>query len=274
MKIIQFVCFLSAVVQICATKQHPDVIFALNAGGEEVIGSNNIVYMADNQLTYILPSTSYSAVVPVPIGRALLADMPLYQTERYASENFGYIFPSQGPGHYVLVLKWAEVYFREAGQKIFSVRFNGVTIIKNLDIFAMAGAGNAYDEFIPFSINGSELTVANEVSYLGQQTKLELIKGEVDNPKICAFLIIKGNLAHAHKVCQTTSLPDASKHKSVYDTNVKLEEATYIPQPIEEDEVLLSAVHYREEPQRHPLVVIFFNVITLLVVCIAQRWVL
>jgi hypothetical protein len=44
----------------------------------------------------------------------------LYQTERYHYSTFGYDLPLRGDGNYVLVLKFAEVYFNAPDQKVIS----------------------------------------------------------------------------------------------------------------------------------------------------------
>jgi hypothetical protein len=54
------------------------------------------------------------------IQRVDPVDQILYQTERYWTENkeFGYQLPLSQDGEYVLVLKFCEVYFKEANQKV------------------------------------------------------------------------------------------------------------------------------------------------------------
>ena len=55
------------------------------------------------------------------IGRVPPADMVLYQTERYHTEDFSYdirMNSEKEDGEYVLVLKFSEVYFQSPGQKV------------------------------------------------------------------------------------------------------------------------------------------------------------
>ena len=42
----------------------------------------------------------------------------LYQTERYYDSSFGYELPVRGPGNYVVVLMFCEVYFDAPGEKV------------------------------------------------------------------------------------------------------------------------------------------------------------
>lgn len=56
----------------------------------------------------------------LPILRSNAEDQILYQTERYNEETFGYEVPIKEEGDYVLVLKFAEVYFAQSQQKVSS----------------------------------------------------------------------------------------------------------------------------------------------------------
>ncbi|TUM11643.1 Malectin [Bagarius yarrelli] len=53
----------------------------------------------------------------LPILRSSPEDQVLYQTERYNEDTFGYEVPMRDEGEYVLVLKFAEVYFAQSQQK-------------------------------------------------------------------------------------------------------------------------------------------------------------
>lgn len=57
----------------------------------------------------------------LPILRSNPEDQILYQTERYNEDTFGYEVPIKEEGDYVLVLKFAEVYFAQSQQKVGSV---------------------------------------------------------------------------------------------------------------------------------------------------------
>lgn len=58
----------------------------------------------------------------LPILRSTPEDQILYQTERYNEETFGYEVPVKEEGDYVLVLKFAEVYFAQSQQKVRGVQ--------------------------------------------------------------------------------------------------------------------------------------------------------
>lgn len=62
------------------------------------------------------PASDYG--MKLPILRSNPEDQILYQTERYNEETFGYEVPIKEEGDYVLVLKFAEVYFAQSQQKV------------------------------------------------------------------------------------------------------------------------------------------------------------
>jgi hypothetical protein len=82
----------------------------------------------------------------------------LYQTERWASEDFTYKIPfTSGPGKYVLILKFSEVYFNSAGEKVFDIALGGETILKGVDIYSKVGKASAYDEYIEFELKNNKI---------------------------------------------------------------------------------------------------------------------
>lgn len=54
----------------------------------------------------------------LPILRSSPEDQVLYQTERYNEDTFGYDIPIREEGDYILVMKYAEVYFAQSQQKV------------------------------------------------------------------------------------------------------------------------------------------------------------
>ncbi|XP_021562377.1 malectin isoform X2 [Carlito syrichta] len=112
----------------------------------------------------------------LPILRSNPEDQILYQTERYNEETFGYEVPIKEEGDYVLVLKFAEVYFAQSQQKVFDVRLNGHVVVKDLDIFDRVGHSTAHDEIIPMSIRKGKLSVQGEVSTFTGKLYIEFVK--------------------------------------------------------------------------------------------------
>merc|ERR1712212_587100 len=82
-----------------------------------------------------------------------------------------------------IVLKFSEVYFGNAGAKVFDVVLNNDhSIVSDLDIYAMVGKGVAYAEVIPFSISEGMLRVQQEDSAFEGSLRVDFIKGSRDNP--------------------------------------------------------------------------------------------
>lgn len=88
-----------------------------------------------------------------------MQDYPIYQTERFGLSNFHYDIPApKAEGRYTLVLKFAEVAFREANKKIFNVVLNKKhVVVRDLDIFDRVGYAAAHDELVSFTIKGGVL---------------------------------------------------------------------------------------------------------------------
>lgn len=66
----------------------------------------------------VLSSVASDYGVRLPILRSSPEDQILYQTERYNEDTFGYDIPIREEGDYILVMKYAEVYFAQSQQKV------------------------------------------------------------------------------------------------------------------------------------------------------------
>ncbi|XP_012363319.1 malectin-like isoform X2 [Nomascus leucogenys] len=91
------------------------VIWAVNVGGEAHVDVHGIHFRKDPLEGRVGRASDYG--MKLPILRSNPEDQILYQTERYNEENFGYEVPIKEEGDYVLVLKFAEVYFAQSQQK-------------------------------------------------------------------------------------------------------------------------------------------------------------
>ena len=104
---------------------------------------------------------------------------PLYQTERWASGGFQYRFGVPN-GTYSVTLKFAEIYFSQAGQRVFSVAINGQTVLSNFDIVAQArGANIALDKQFSTNVTNGQITIQ--------------FTGVVQNPKVSAIQILNSS---------------------------------------------------------------------------------
>ena len=165
-----------------------DIIYAVNCGGDSHTDSSGIHYSRDKHTE----GTTSDFGKRMQIARAAPGDQVLYQTERYHFKTFSYSIPLNREGNYVLVLKFAEVYFSGAGQKVFDVHLNGEPVITEMDIFGQVGKGIAHDEYVVFSVKSGQLSVnGNSVAFDGKLT-VSFVRGSYDNPKCNAFYILRG----------------------------------------------------------------------------------
>src|SRR4029077_6399317 len=99
----------------------------------------------------------------------------LYQSERYGAMPYRFPVPT---GTYAVTLKFAEIYYTAAGQRIFNVSINGTTVLSNFDIFSQAGgAFKAFDKTFTVTSTSGNITV-------------QFITGSADVPKISAIQIV------------------------------------------------------------------------------------
>ncbi|XP_055354917.1 malectin-B-like [Paramacrobiotus metropolitanus] len=181
-----------------ATGRKLDILYAINCGGEEHVDHFGVPYMSDPGRD---GQASDYGLHWQTISNAHPDDFILYQTERYAEQTFGYDIPipkTHKQTNFVLVLKFAEVYFNQPQMKVFDVLLNGEhLVVDGLDIFERAGGrAAAFDVHIPFRITGNKLLLthtAEESDYSGT-LRLDFVKTSQDNPKCNAFYVARGSL--------------------------------------------------------------------------------
>ena len=118
-------------------------VFAVNAGGPEYISSSGTLYEADTQFS---GGRTFSTT-----AIAGTADQVLYQSERFGDHS--YAIPLVN-GDYVVTFipQFAEVYWREVGQRVFDVTIEGTEVVSNLDLVARVGPQTAYDVALPVRV--------------------------------------------------------------------------------------------------------------------------
>ncbi len=141
------------------------VVFAANAGGYQYSDSAGVTYKSDHSYLGGSGATIRSSISGT-------SDAPLYQTERYG--DFIYAIPLAN-GNYTVTLKFAEIYWSSAGQRVFNVYIEGMKVISSLDIFAKVGKNRPYDLSFPVTVSDGKLDI-----------KFQTI---VDNAKVSAILV-------------------------------------------------------------------------------------
>lgn len=136
----------------------------VNAGGPAYTDSKGNVWAADK-------SAPNSYGVSSAIKNT--ADPTLYQTESWAPGKLEYKF-TVASGTYSVALKFAEIYFSGAGQRVFNIVINGQQVETSFDPFAAAGGANAaIDKTYPVTVSGGSIDIQ--------------LVSVVENPKISAI---------------------------------------------------------------------------------------
>ncbi len=132
------------------TTQYQPTFFATNAGGGQYTSqSSGIVYHADTDYSGGSTASTTAAITGT-------SDPTLYQSERYG--NFSYNIPLAN-GNYTVTLKFAEIYWNAAGERIFNVSMQGTQVISNLDIYAQVCQNAPYDVSVPVSVTNGMLNI-------------------------------------------------------------------------------------------------------------------
>jgi len=94
-----------------------EVIWAVNCGGEAHVDVFGVQYQRD----WLTVGHASSHGRSIGIRRVSQQDQILYQTERYHTSNFAYDMSIKNDGDYVLVMKFSEVWFTRANEKVNTV---------------------------------------------------------------------------------------------------------------------------------------------------------
>jgi hypothetical protein len=124
-------------------------VFAMNAGGPQFVDRNGLTFQADTGF-----SGGWAAASSSGIDNTL--DDPIYQSER--AGDFEYNIPL-ADGHYLVTLKFAEIFWDEDGKRVFDVLMEGRAAISDLDLHATAGKATAYDRCVPVWIRDGVLNL-------------------------------------------------------------------------------------------------------------------
>ncbi|WP_336517740.1 PKD domain-containing protein [Pollutibacter soli] len=142
-------------------------LFRINAGGPAYT-SAGIAWQADQ---YFTGGDVYSSTDPI----AGTTNDQLYQTERWGNVSYAIPVPN---GKYTLRLHFAEIFWTEAGSRVFSVNIeNGQASIPNLDIFSSAGGAN------------TALAIDRAINVTDGVLNFNLVAG-IENPKLSGIEIL------------------------------------------------------------------------------------
>ena len=147
-------------------------MFAANCGGDFIISSEGITYLADYNYT---GGNIYTVPWDVPVEGTIGDEV--YRSERYGS--FSYDIPLSN-GTYTVVMKFAEIYFSDRDERIFDVSIENKDAVTDLDIAALVGKNSAYDVYYVVDVNDGALNI-------------NFNTGAKDVPKVSAILVYNDN---------------------------------------------------------------------------------
>lgn|GEM_PF-2440275 len=185
------------------------VAYAVNAGGGSYTASSGVEYAGDVSCADPVGSDAnryedYQSVAGTD-------DDALYQTECYApgSGDLDYAL-ALGDGEYRVTLRFAEIYFDGADQRVFDVGVEGSEVVSDLDVWEAAGG-----EFVAYDVT-TTVTVTDGM--------LDVALSEVDeNPKISALLVERVGTSEAVRGAAPTVTSFAASERNHDGVSVSVE---------------------------------------------------
>ena len=139
----------------------------VNAGGSAFIDPLGNIWAADTNYN---GGSTYSTAHSI----ANTTSAMLYQSERWSPAPLTYTFVVPN-GIYHVNLKFAEIYFGAAGQRVFDVAVNGSILLPGFDITSAGGANTAVDRSFSVNVTNGAISI--------------ILLPKVENPKISAIEI-------------------------------------------------------------------------------------
>jgi PKD repeat protein len=140
--------------------QEDDVVWAVNAGGEEYVSDTSVVYEADEPGDSDFSNAARSTA---GVGEAVsnTTDDTIYQTAWYQDGDDPMTFErSIDDGTYDVSLRFAETYFNGPDERVFDVTIEGNPNVTDLDVYDETGGANiAYTETHRVTVTDGELTI-------------------------------------------------------------------------------------------------------------------
>jgi hypothetical protein len=137
-----------------------DVVFAVNAGGNEHTDINGITFSKDNWTEE--NKQNFSMNKTISISNVAQQDKIIYQSYFFTFNTAGYEMPVKHDGQYLMVLKLIHT---QKGGRVFNVTINKIhTVLSNLNVNLKTMVYTAYDEFVYFSVSNGYVQYNNESS--------------------------------------------------------------------------------------------------------------
>ena len=173
--------------------------FAINCGGDQYISADGTVYLQT-------PNGSYNTTSTITGTN----DQFIYQSEK-SGKTFSYNFPIDN-GEYIVILKFAELYWSGAGSRIFNCSIENVPVLTNFDIAAEAGGKyKALDKTFQTTVSDGILNIA--------------FTTVTDNAKISGISIKNSNAASIEKLSLSSDIsiyPNPVSNSLFFNANNKI----------------------------------------------------
>jgi RHS repeat-associated protein len=162
-----------------------------NSGGGEYVDAAGVTWAEDETYTSGSLGYVYSQTQPV-IAYYLDEDYPIEGTDDpYLFLNFleGPLVEYEAdlpPGNYQITMKWAEVQYDQAGQRVIDVIAQGQTVLQGLDLNVVSSLGTAYET----TIYDIPVTAGAGTNVGTLDIQLQKHDGSVGNPFISAIRIV------------------------------------------------------------------------------------
>jgi hypothetical protein len=168
-----------------------DVIYAVNAGGDEHKDVYEINYEKDNTIGHAIDVGSED------INNVAHQDQIIYKTIAHSPTTFGYNLPIINDGMYWLNLKFFNYYKScTSGDHLFNVFLNGHAILESFDICQ----NNVNDELIYFSVCNRIVKYNQENSTLSDEfIRLEFAPVNGD-AMVSAIVLLQGHVSDIAKI--------------------------------------------------------------------------
>jgi hypothetical protein len=102
-----------------------------------------------------------------------------------------------------IVLKFAEMYFQNRGQRVFNIKIGSKMILENFDVIEKSGGKYAaHEEYIEVEVRADGLYYAGSKIPQGLENnklKLTFSKGKADNPIVQAIIVYQDSVANSPK---------------------------------------------------------------------------
>ena len=179
----------------------PMTVYLVNAGGNNYTDGKAQVWTAD---TFFSGGKTYSTSAPI----ASTNNDKLYQTERFG-QNFSYSLAVDSD-RYQVNLEFAEIYWDEAGKRIFDVQAEGQLVIDDLDIFAEVGKNAALTKTIEVDVTDGTLNL--DFSTLADHAKVSAIE----------VIALGGSVSNTNTAPTTTGIANVTASENAPNTVIDL----------------------------------------------------